>query len=77
MKLKFTVVLLVITNLTIGQAQLQETYASSITADELKEKLYTYASDEFEGRETGDKGQKMAVEYLKNIYTELAISAAK
>jgi len=39
MKLKFTVVLLVITNLTIGQAQLQETYASSITEDELKEKL--------------------------------------
>ena len=55
MKLKFTVALIVISNLCSGQAQLQETYASSITADELKEKLYIYASDEFEGRETGEK----------------------
>ncbi|MDB4290138.1 M28 family peptidase, partial [Flavobacteriaceae bacterium] len=37
----------------------------------------TYASDEFEGRETGTKGQKIAIEYLKNIYTNLGIAAAK
>ena len=77
MKLKFTVALLVIANLCSGQAQLQETYASSITADELKEKLYIYASDEFEGRETGEKGQKMAIAYLKNKYTAMEVSAAK
>ena len=77
MKLKLTALLLVIANLSIGQATLQETYATSISANELKEKLYTYASDEFEGRETGTKGQKMAIEYLKNTYTELEISAAK
>ena len=28
-------------------------YGSSITENELKEHLYIYASDEFEGRETG------------------------
>lgn len=33
-------------------------YAKSITASELKEMLYTYASDEFEGRQTGEPGQK-------------------
>jgi len=78
MKLKLTLILFIlIANLNIGQAQNQETYASSITAEELKEKLYTYASDEFEGRETGTKGQKIAIEYLKNIYTNLAIAAAK
>ena len=35
-----------------------EYYGKSITADELKEALYVYASDEFEGRETGTPGQK-------------------
>jgi hypothetical protein len=48
-------------------------YGNSITASELKEMLYTYASDEFEGRETGEPGQKKAVEYLKNYYMSLGI----
>ena len=49
-------------------------YAKTITEDELKEHLYVYASDEFEGRNTGDPGQKKAVEYLKNEYEKLGIS---
>jgi hypothetical protein len=48
-------------------------YASTITKEELKEMLYKYASDEFEGRETGEKGQKVAVEYLKTQYKALNI----
>ena len=52
-------------------------YAESITQAELKDYLYTYASDEFEGRETGQPGQKKAVEYLKAAYQRLGISAAK
>lgn len=52
-------------------------YANTITEGELKEHLYTYASDEFEGRNTGDEGQKKAVEYLKNEYLKLGIPAAK
>lgn len=48
-------------------------YASTITAGELKEMLYKYASDEFEGRDTGAKGQKMAVDYLKAHYVSLGI----
>ena len=48
-------------------------YANSITPEELKEHLYTFASDEFEGRETGEPGQKKAAEYLKNEYKELGI----
>ena len=35
--------------------------------------LYKYASDEFEGRETGEKGQKMAVEYIKSQYKDMGI----
>ena len=49
-------------------AQDAKDYANSITIDELKDKLYTYSSDEFEGRETGKRGQKIAVEYLKDHY---------
>ncbi|GGG43612.1 hypothetical protein GCM10011414_11570 [Croceivirga lutea] len=52
-------------------------YANTITETELKEHLYTYASDEFEGRNTGSKGQKLAVEYLKNEYESLNIQPAQ
>ena len=48
-------------------------YASTITSAELKEMLYTYASDEFEGRETGAPGQKKAVNYLKDQYIAMGI----
>lgn len=43
-------------------------YSKTIQLDELKDKLYTYSSDEFEGREAGKKGQTIAVEYLKEHY---------
>lgn len=52
-------------------------YAETITEEELREHLMTYASDEFEGRETGTKGQKKAVAYLKEKYEALEIPAAK
>lgn len=51
--------------------------ASSITEAELKEHLYIYASDEFEGRETGQPGQKKASDYIKKEYEKLGIPAAK
>ncbi|GLB51997.1 hypothetical protein NBRC110019_10360 [Neptunitalea chrysea] len=53
------------------------TYAESITEKDLRDILYVYASDKFEGRNTGEKGQKMAIEYLKNFYINHAISAAQ
>ncbi len=60
-----------------GQVQNQESYAISITALELKEKLYTYSSDEFEGRETGTKGLTIAINYLKEHYIDLEVPSAK
>ncbi len=48
-------------------------YANTITAGELSEHLYIFASDEFEGRETGEPGQKKAAEYLKAEYQNLNI----
>ena len=52
-------------------------YAETITQDDLKEHLYTYASDEFEGRETGTPGQKKAVEYIRAHYQSLNVPAAQ
>jgi len=48
-------------------------YAESITPKELKEHLYIFASDEYEGRDTGEPGQKKAAEYLKQQYVKMKI----
>jgi hypothetical protein len=48
-------------------------YAATITAKDLGTHLFIYASDEFEGRNTGEPGQKKAVEYLKNFYVSEGI----
>lgn len=50
-------------------------YAATITAKDLGNHLFTYASDEFEGRETGEPGQKTAIEYLKNFYVTQGIAS--
>ena len=52
-------------------------YANTITQAELKTMLYTYASDEFEGRDTGAPGQKMAVNYIRDYYMKDGVPAAK
>lgn len=43
-------------------------YMKTITEGELKEMLYVYASDEMEGRNTGEPGQKKAAAYLRDYY---------
>ena len=52
-------------------------YANSITPNELKDLLYVYASDYFEGRETGARGQKKAVDFIRQFYTTHGIGAAQ
>ncbi len=51
-------------------------YANTITTDEFSKHLYTYASDDFEGRKTGEPGQKKAVEFLKTYYINENIESA-
>ncbi|WP_370088315.1 M28 family peptidase [Ekhidna sp.] len=50
-------------------------YAKTITAEDLKTHLSILASDEYEGRETGQKGQKMAAEYIANHFKSLGLEA--
>jgi hypothetical protein len=59
----------------ISYEEAVSTYAQTITAQELSDMLYVYASDEFEGRDTGEPGQKKAVEYLKQKYVDMDVTS--
>ncbi len=50
-------------------------FANTITSTDLKTHLYIIASDEYEGRYTGEAGQKKAAEYLKNFYISKNIAS--
>ena len=52
-----------------------ENYSKFIKSQTLKNKLYTFASDEFEGRDTGKPGQKKAAAYLKNFYQSIGVQS--
>ena len=70
--LLFTIALLLFISCTTTKDITNEnssvTFANSITFDELKQNLYILASDEYEGRNTGEPGQKKAAEFLKTQY---------
>ena len=64
--------------IVLGQNQMSiSDYAETITAKELKENLYVYASDYFQGRETGTVGQKRAIDFLQNFYSTNEIRPAE
>ena len=47
-----------------------KTYATTISADDLKKHLYIVASKEMEGRETATEGQRKAAAYIENQFRE-------
>jgi Zn-dependent M28 family amino/carboxypeptidase len=49
-------------------------YAASITPDGLRKDLSVLASDEYEGRETGQKGQKMAADYIAKTFASYGLT---
>ncbi len=50
-------------------------YYKTITSKDLSSHLYTFASDEFEGRDTGEPGQKKAAEYIRSFYKKIGIDS--
>lgn len=52
-------------------------YSKIIAASEMSKNLHVLASDEYEGRETGKKGQKMAAEYISNQFKSFGIPPYK
>ena len=79
MKLKFllSITLFLSSIIFYGQNEVLLKASESIKTEELKEKLYKYSSDEFEGRGTPSKGQELAVGYLANHYKNLNIPSVK
>lgn len=55
--------------------KLAQKFAAGITESDLKTHLYIIASDEFEGRNTGEPGQKLAAEYIKDFYIQRNIAS--
>ena len=52
-------------------------YAETIVVEDLQRHLYILASDSLEGRETGQKGQKMAADYIMNHFKNIGIPPYK
>ena len=74
MKILESLILLIFCSQIYAQLPGAEKFAKTITQKELKEHLYIYASDEFEGRETGSEGQKKAVNYIRDFYIKYKIN---
>lgn len=62
-------------SINLADSTLVLNYASTITAKELKAHLYKFSSDEFEGRKTGEAGQKKAADFLKSYYKNEGIKS--
>ena len=66
---KFNTLLLILA-LSVGcsQENASDKYAETITPEELSDLIYEFSSDKFEGRNTGEPGQKLAVEFIRDFY---------
>ena len=76
MKKVYLLLTLLWTTATFAQLENALPYGQSITEQDLKELLYVYASDFFQGRETGTLGQQRAVQFLREFYEQNNIKAA-
>ena len=81
MKTKFIILFINVSFILISQnpnsIESPVYYANYINSDDIRSMLYEYSSDKFMGREAGTKGQKLAVDYLKDKYKFLKIGSAK
>ena len=76
MKTTKTLLLLTCFSLTsLSQENIK--YSETITTEDLKKHLEILASDEYEGRETGKKGQKKAAKYISNHFQNIGIPPYK
>ncbi|MFN7014759.1 MAG: hypothetical protein ACK4ON_10880, partial [Bacteroidia bacterium] len=75
MKIKSIFILLFFSVAVFAQDSTIIRFSKTITASNLKRNLSVLASDEYEGRETGQRGQKMAAEYIMNEFKSIGIPA--
>jgi hypothetical protein len=77
MKLKLLTGLLLLSGVTrlFAQDPIAQKYGNLITPSDLKEYLSILASDAFEGRETGKRGQKIAAAFISAHFQEHGLTA--
>lgn len=62
-------------SIEIVDSSLVTKYANTITAEELKTHLYEFSSDAYQGRKTGEFGQKKAAQFIRSYYQNEAIKS--
>lgn len=73
-RLGITAFVLLVFTLSHGQPEQDAIkYAETISSDELYDKLSILASDALEGRETGERGQKMAAAFISDHFRRLGL----
>jgi hypothetical protein len=75
LKLKLLTILGTMSFGLLAQDPTAQKYGNLITPDDLKENLSILASDAFEGRETGKRGQKIAAAFVSAHFQELGLAA--
>ena len=66
---KLNILILILSiSVSCSEENKSDKYAESITSKELSELVYEFASDKFEGRDTGEAGQKLAVNFIRDFY---------
>lgn len=75
MKKVFVAVLLACCFSLHAQDPVAQKYGNLITPSDLKDYLSILASDAFEGRETGKRGQKIAAAFISTHFQELGLAA--
>jgi hypothetical protein len=80
MQIRVIVLIILVFHVDHSWAQMVDSdamhYANTIQAAQLKKHVYTLASDEFEGRETGTAGQEKAAAYISTYYESLGMKPA-
>jgi len=66
---------LVVAITVMSQDKTAMKFAKTIKVEDLKSHLSIIASDEYEGRETGKKGQKLAAQYIADHFERLGFEA--
>ena len=66
---KYSIIfLLLVVSFSCSQEKISNKYAETITSKDLQNLLVTYSSDKFEGRQTGEYGEMLAVNFLRDFY---------
>lgn len=75
--MRYLIIMMLVGSLSSFQANSQDKkavkFSKTITSEDLREHLSVLASDSLEGRETGERGQKMAADYIRKEFIQLGL----